>query len=183
LPAALLSVFAWGLVAATGTYGKPDPGSEVEVKCLVPTEQIVAVTARLDFKEAKPERRVVCFYDTDSRAFSPRPKIILRSRYNLSGEKSRAASTVKVCGGDPGLADAEDEAECEYDRVVNGGPRGFLAPWKTCAGCRRYRESDGSGKIGSIFGAEQKAFLRRAYGALDWQKLRAFGPVNDVQVW
>ena len=88
----------------------------VEIKYLVPEENIETVSRNLHLDAAHPSAmRVICFYDTDAMTlFNHIPKAILRSRYSTGSDQQTGESTAKVRGGK--LEDKD--VKCEFDEVI-----------------------------------------------------------------
>jgi hypothetical protein len=153
---------------------------EVEVKCLVPDEKIAEITAKLGLASKEPLIRVVCFFDTGSLTlFQHEPKkLILRSRYEPA-DADKTETTVKVRGGS---VEGED-VKCEFDKVV-GKPR-----TESCSVDSKKQQlgeikaANLGTDIKKIFSKKQEAVAERAFGKIEWDKIKPYGPVDGVQVW
>ena len=124
-----------------------------------------------------PFTRVVCFFDTESLAlFLHEPKVILRSRYDSVNETD---TTVKVRDGkEKGI-----DAQCEFDKVL--GKERILSCSVTDKEQekREIKKADAGGNVKKIFSKRQRVALESAFGEIDWQALRPYGPVKHIQVW
>ena len=157
---------------------KPD-AKEVEVKCLVPENKIAEISTKLELASKEPLLRVVCFFDTGSLTlFEHDPKLILRSRYEPS-DADKTETTVKVRGGS---VEGED-VKCEFDKVV-GKPR-----TEACSVDSKKQQlaeikaANLGTDIKKIFSKKQEAVAERAFGKIEWDKIKPYGPVDGVQVW
>jgi len=176
-PTLALALLCFSLSSACAK-AKPEE-KEVEVKCLVPDEKIAEICAKLGLGSKGPLLRVVCFFDTASLGlFQHDPKLILRSRYEPA-ETDKTETTVKVRGGN---VEGED-VKCEYDKVV-GKPR-----TESCSVDSKKQElaeikaANLGTDIEKIFSKEQEAVAKAAFGQLEWDKIKPYGPVEGVQVW
>jgi hypothetical protein len=155
---------------------KPD-SPIVEIKCLVPEDNVSEFSKKVDLESKVPLTRVVCFFDTESLSlFQHEPKIILRSRYDSSNETD---TTVKIRDGKVQGKDVE----CEFDKVP--GRKRFMS----CSVLNKGQEETqikkaNAGKgVKKIFSKQQEATLEDAFGKVDWGDLRPYGPVKGIKVW
>lgn len=161
------------LVSAKNTTGKPN----VEIKCLVPEENISAVSRKVGLQSRKPTRRVVCFFDTDSLSlFHHRPKLVLRSRYDSASDSD---TTVKVRNGEVTGGDVE----CEFDKVIGKEKVMSCSLTDKEQGTAEVKRANRGKKVKKIFSKEQRAMIEKTIGKLEWEKVRPYGPVKSVKVW
>ena len=155
---------------------EPD-GQIVEIKCLVPAKQVVALSKRLNLDSKVPLKRVVCFYDTESLTiFHHKPTVILRSRYDSSDESD---TTVKVRDGSVHL----NGAQCEFDKVLGKERTLSCSVTDTQQGRKEIKKANAGRGVKKIFSKEQEAILKAAVGTTDWEKIKPYGPVTGIQVW
>jgi hypothetical protein len=149
----------------------------VEIKCLVPEANIADLSKKLDLQSKKSMKRVVCFFDTDSLSlFQHVPKVILRSRYDSA---HGADTTVKIRDGEVQGADIE----CEFDEVLGKEKIMSCSLTDKDEEKAQIKKANRGQKINKIFSKEQRALLQRAFGELDWETLRPYGPVKAIEVW
>lgn len=148
----------------------------VEIKCLLSAEKAAQFSKKTDLESKVPLTRVVCFFDTESQAlFRHEPKVILRSRYDSSGE---ADTTVKVRNGQV----RGNDAKCEFDEVL--GKEKIMSCSLTDAEPRaRIKKANAGKKVKKIFSKKQEATLEEVFGKVNWEELRPYGPVMGIQVW
>lgn len=149
----------------------------VEIKCLVPEANIPDLSKKLDLESKRSMKRVVCFFDTDSLSlFQHVPKVILRSRYDSA---HGVDTTVKVRDGEVKGADIE----CEFDEVLGKEKIMSCSLTDKDEEKAQIKRANRGKKITKIFSKEQRALIQRAFGELDWDTLRPYGPVKAIEVW
>lgn len=122
-------------------------------------------------------KRVVCFFDTDSLSlFQHAPKVILRSRYDPA---LGADTTVKIRDGEVQGADVE----CEFDEVLGKEKIMSCSLTDKDGEKAKIKKANRGNKINKIFSKEQRALVQRAFGRLDWETLKPYGPVKAIEVW
>jgi len=155
---------------------KAKPADEVEIKCLIPEDKIAAVSEKLGLKSKPPLVRVVCFFDTGLLAlFEHDPKLILRSRY----DSSETDTTVKVRGGKV----KGDDVECEFDKVCGKDRTESCSVTSKKQKVAEIKAANAGKRIKKIFSEKQEAVAQGAFGKVNWDKVRPYGPVQGVQVW
>jgi len=149
----------------------------VEIKCLVPEAGIADLFRRLDLESKKSIKRVVCFFDTESLSlFQHTPKLILRARYDSSGG---ADTTVKVREGEM----RAENIECEFDEVIGKEKVESCSLTEKDPAKSQIKKANRGNKIKKIFSKEQRALLEKSFDSLDWETLKPYGPVKDIEVW
>lgn len=164
----------WPLFA----YAKNKPDREVvEIKCLVPVEKMGEFSKRLRLDSRVPLKRTVCFYDTDALSlFQHNPTVILRSRYDSSFETD---TTVKVRDGTLQI----EAAQCDFDKVLGKERMLSCSLTDTNQEEKQIRNANAGGNVKKIFSREQEKTVKTAFGKIDWQELRPYGPVKGILVW
>jgi hypothetical protein len=120
---------------------------------------------------------VVCFFDTDSLSlFQHLPKVILRSRYDST---HGVDTTVKIRDGEAQGADVE----CEFDEVLRKEKIMSCSLTNKDEEKAQIKKANRGKKIYKIFSKEQRALVEKAFGKLDWDTIRPYGPVKAIEVW
>lgn len=124
-----------------------------------------------------PLRRVVCFFDTPSLSlFNHAPRVILRSRYDSSNETH---TTVKIRDGRV----EGSGIECEFDKVLEKDRVMACSVVDKKRTKAQIKKANAGKNVKKIFSKRQEATLADAFGKLDWETLRPYGPVKSIAVW
>jgi len=155
---------------------KPDEAI-VEIKCLIPQENIADFSKKLHLESKPPLTRVVCFFDTESQSlFQHNPKVVLRSRYDSTNETD---TTVKIREGKV----QGENVECEFDEELGKDKIPSCSVTKKGESERQIKKANIGHDVKKIFSKEREATLLSTFGKIDWHKLKPYGPVKDIRVW
>jgi hypothetical protein len=73
------------------------------------------------------------------------------------------------------------DAQCKFDKVL--GKERILSCSVTDKEQekREIKKADAGGNVKRIFSKRQRVALKRAFGEIDWQALRPYGPVKHIR--
>ncbi len=179
--ACLLSLPNLALCKPKGEQNGEKKEERVEIKYLVPEDNIEAVSKNLHLDANHPSAtRVICFYDTDSMTlFTHSPKAILRSRYNAGTDQQVGETTVKVRGG---KLEGKD-VKCELDEVIGKEKVESCSLTDETQKVKEIKAANKGTDMEKIFNDDQEDFLNKAGIEVSWKTLTPFGPVEGVKVW